>query len=101
LSVTQLTKELPINRRTIDVSISDFGNEIILEVCDLGCGLPKNIDIEQLTERGVSSKSPNNRGVGMFLVKQLTQRYQGQLEMMENSDFGTRVTVYIPKDGML
>ncbi len=101
LSVAQTTKELPINRRIIDVSISDFGNEIILEVCDLGCGLPKDIDIEQLTERGVSSKSPNNRGVGMFLVKQLTQRYQGQLEMMENSDFGTRVTVYIPKDGML
>jgi two-component system CitB family sensor kinase len=101
LSVTKLTKGLPINRRTIDVSISDFGNEIILEVSDMGCGLPKNIDIEQLTERGVSSKAPNNRGVGMFLVKQLTQRYQGQLEMMENSDFGTRVTVYIPKDGML
>ncbi|GAL19101.1 sensor kinase CitA DpiB [Vibrio maritimus] len=87
-------------RAQIEVSISDFGNEIILEVSDKGCGLPKHLDVDALTTRGVSSKSAHNRGVGLFLVKQLTERYQGQLEMIENDTMGTRVTIYIPKDGL-
>ncbi|MFA0439107.1 histidine kinase [Vibrio sp. 10N.286.49.C2] len=87
-------------RATVEVSVSDFGNEIILEVVDKGCGLPTNLDVSSLTQRGVSSKSPSNRGVGLFLVKQLTERYQGQLELIANNDMGTRVTVYVPKDGL-
>ncbi|MGF1747990.1 ATP-binding protein [Vibrio cionasavignyae] len=87
-------------RSTIEVSVSDYGNEIILEVVDRGCGLPSDIDVSSLTQRGVSSKSASNRGVGLFLVKQLTERYQGQLELIANNDMGTRVTVYVPKDGM-
>ncbi|TKF25312.1 sensor histidine kinase [Vibrio kanaloae] len=85
-------------RRVIEVSISDFGNEIIIEVEDKGCGLPKDLETKALTEKGVSSKAKQNRGVGLYLIKQLTDRYQGQLEMVDNHDFGTRMTVYLPKE---
>lgn len=85
-------------RRVIEVSISDFGNEIIVEVEDKGCGLPKHLATDELTEKGVSSKAKQNRGVGLYLIKQLADRYQGQLEMIDNHDFGTRVTVYLPKE---
>ncbi|WP_170967926.1 sensor histidine kinase [Vibrio lentus] len=85
-------------RRVIDVSISDFGNEIIVEVEDKGCGLPKHLATNALTEKGVSSKAKQNRGVGLYLIKQLADRYQGQLEMIDNSDFGSRMTVYLPKE---
>ena len=101
-TLTMLKKEatnLP-EYSTVDVSISDYGNEIILEVVDVGCGLPPHLDVASLTQRGVSSKSAQNRGVGLFLVKQLTERYQGQLEMVDNQQRGTRVTAYIPKDGL-
>lgn len=96
-------KQVPNDRMDIaqvEVSLSDFGNEIILEVIDKGCGLPKHLDVASLTKRGVSSKAQFNRGVGLFLVKQLTERYQGQFEMVDNKERGTRVTVYIPKDGL-
>ncbi|WP_420822968.1 ATP-binding protein [Vibrio variabilis] len=63
--------------------------------------MPQHLDVDALTTRGVSSKSAQNRGVGLFLVKQLTERYQGQLEMIDNDTMGTRVTVYIPKDGLV
>ena len=86
------------SRRVIEVSISDFGNEIIVEVEDKGCGLPKHLATDALTEKGVSSKAKQNRGVGLYLVKQLTDRYQGQLEMVDNNDFGSRMTVYLPKE---
>ncbi|WP_373947744.1 ATP-binding protein [Vibrio pomeroyi] len=85
-------------RRVIDVSISDFGNEIIVEVEDKGCGLPKHLATNDLTEKGVSSKAKQNRGVGLYLIKQLADRYQGQLEMVDNPDFGSRMTVYLPKE---
>lgn len=85
-------------RRQIDVSLTDFGNEIILEVSDQGVGLPQNIEIEQLVEMGVSSKAKEGRGVGLYLIQQLVARYEGQIEMIDNDDSGARVTVYLPKD---
>lgn len=92
------TKSFPPARRIIEVSVSDYGNEVILEVDDKGCGLPEGLAIEDLTRKGVSSKAKQNRGVGLYLVKQIADRYQGQLDMVENRDFGTRMTVYLPKE---
>jgi len=92
------SESFPPARRIIEVSVSDYGNEVILEVDDKGCGLPEGLAIEDLTRKGVSSKAKQNRGVGLYLVKQIADRYQGQLDMIENRDFGTRMTVYLPKE---
>ncbi len=86
------------DRRVIQVSISDYGSELILEVVDQGCGLPEGLSQEQLLQKGVSSKAKHNRGVGLYLVKQLTERYLGQVEMAANKPSGTRITVYLPKE---
>ncbi|MEX0336863.1 ATP-binding protein [Vibrio tubiashii] len=88
----------PADRRLVEVSISDYGNEVILEVVDQGCGLPDNVSVDSLVERGVSSKDSSTRGVGLFLTNQLATRYHGELEMMNNKDCGARMTVYLPKD---
>ncbi|OIQ26428.1 sensor histidine kinase [uncultured Vibrio sp.] len=85
-------------RRLIEVSISDFGSEVILEVTDQGIGLPQNMPNEELLVKGISTKASQNRGVGLHLVNQLTQKYYGQLEMSENKAFGARMTVYLPKE---
>ncbi len=85
-------------RRIVEVSISDYGNEVILEVTDQGCGLPDNVNTDCLLERGVSTKDSSTRGVGLFLTSQLASRYHGQVEMNNNDDFGARMTVYIPKE---
>ncbi|MGC9403709.1 ATP-binding protein [Vibrio genomosp. F10 str. 9ZC157] len=86
------------DRRSIEVSVSDYGSEIILEVIDKGIGFPSHVTRNELLKKGVSTKASQNRGVGLHLVNQLTLKYFGQLEMMENTDFGTRMTVYLPKD---
>ncbi|MEZ8823720.1 ATP-binding protein [Vibrio amylolyticus] len=85
-------------RRVIEVSISDYGSEVILEVTDQGVGLPKEVSNEELLVKGISTKASQNRGVGLHLVNQLTLKYYGQLEMGENKEFGTRMTVYLPKE---
>ncbi|QUM77130.1 sensor histidine kinase [Moritella sp. 24] len=86
-----------IDTKKVLVSISDFGNEIIIEVEDNGCGLPKGIAQEELMKQGVSSKSDSNRGVGLHLVNQIISRYNGQLMMDSIENKGTRMTVYLPK----
>ncbi|EIK0773467.1 sensor histidine kinase [Vibrio alginolyticus] len=88
-------------RRNIDVSVSDYGNEVILEVIDHGCGLPKTMDPQTLFTKGVSTKSRQNRGVGLHLVNQLATRYHGHVEMILNTNYGTRITVYLPKEEQL
>ncbi|BCG12743.1 histidine kinase [Vibrio alginolyticus] len=88
-------------RRNIDVSVSDYGNEVILEVIDHGCGLPKTVDPQTLFTKGVSTKSRQNRGVGLHLVNQLATRYHGHVEMIPNTNYGTRITVYLPKEEQL
>jgi len=88
----------PPSRRVVEVSISDYGNEVILEVVDQGCGLPDNISTAALVERGISSKDASTRGVGLFLIHQLATRYLGALEMTNNKTHGARMTVYLPKD---
>ncbi|MFH4466955.1 ATP-binding protein [Vibrio diabolicus] len=88
-------------RRNIDVSVSDYGNEVILEVIDQGCGLPSDIEPQALFKKGVSTKSRQNRGIGLHLVNQLATRYHGHVEMMPNTNYGTRITVYLPKEEQL
>lgn len=85
-------------RRNIEVSVSDYGNEVIMEVSDLGCGLPNHIEPKTLFKKGISTKSRHNRGVGLHLVNQLATRYHGHVEMLPNTEYGTRITVYLPKE---
>lgn len=84
--------------RVVTVSLSDYGNEIILEVEDSGIGFPENIETVTLLERGVSTKANNNRGVGLYLISQLLDGYKGTFEMINNESHGARVTIYLPKE---
>ena len=92
-----ISSNTPKSDRKVAVSISDFGHEIIIEVEDNGCGLPEGIAQHELIKQGVSSKSENNRGVGLHLVNQIISQYNGQLMMESMNNKGTRMTVYLPK----
>ncbi|MDW2161948.1 sensor histidine kinase, partial [Vibrio sp. 1942] len=48
LSVIRNESNVASERRNIEVSVSDYGNEVILEVSDHGCGLPENIEPQTL-----------------------------------------------------
>ncbi|HGF5257698.1 TPA: ATP-binding protein [Vibrio parahaemolyticus] len=98
LSVIRNESNVASERRNIEVSVSDYGNEVILEVSDHGCGLPENIERQTLFKKGISTKSRQNRGVGLHLVNQLATRYHGHVEMLPNTEYGTRITVYLPKE---
>ncbi|RYU48575.1 sensor histidine kinase [Aliivibrio finisterrensis] len=82
----------------IVVSITDFGQEVIIEVEDKGCGLPQAFTFKQLTQRGVSTKSDKGRGVGLHLIQQLVDHYRGEFTVRSHEGQGTLMTIYLPKE---
>ena len=91
-------KETDANSKNVNVSITDYGEEIILEVEDHGIGLPQNISQQQLLKLAVSTKKGEHRGVGLHLIDKIIKQYKGQLIMESEVQTGTRMTVYLPKD---
>jgi two-component system CitB family sensor kinase len=85
------------NSKNISVSITDYGEEIILEVEDHGIGLPHDISQKQLLELSVSTKKGAHRGVGLHLIDNIIKQYKGQLVMQSETQTGTRMTAYLPK----
>ncbi|WP_117235415.1 sensor histidine kinase [Vibrio maerlii] len=87
-------------RRQIEVSVSDYGKEIILEVIDQGTGFSPSTDLKGLLEKGKTTKQSTGHGVGLYLVSKITERYFGEIDMVNNTKHGARVTVYLPKEEM-
>lgn len=88
ISARSLNKE----DKKVSISITDYGQEIIIEVEDNGCGLPEQFNRRSLLQKGVSSKRGKHRGVGLYLVNQIITQYKGQLIMEGKNNEGTRVT---------
>ena len=83
--------------QAIMVSVTDFGKEVIIEVEDQGCGLPEAFSFKQLTKRGISTKSEQGRGVGLYLIQQLVDQYRGEFTVRSEQGEGTLMTIYLPK----
>ena len=94
-ALTQSEKHLPI-----ELSVSDLGNEIIIEIRDYGTGLPKNLIVDNLFNLGVSSKTAQGHGIGLHLVKEIVNRYHGTIEVDCGLEKGVIFAVFIPKDGV-
>lgn len=93
ISARSLNKE----DKKVSISITDYGQEIIIEVEDNGCGLPEQFKQKALLQKGVSSKGGKDRGVGLYLANQIITHYKGQLMMEGKDNKGTRMIAYIPK----
>lgn len=90
--------QLKGNVEPIVVSVTDFGQEVIIEVEDRGCGLPQAFSFKQLTQRGISTKSEQGRGVGLHLIQQLVDHYRGEFTVRSEVGKGTLMTIYLPKE---
>ncbi|GAM77901.1 hypothetical protein JCM19241_629 [Vibrio ishigakensis] len=60
----------------------------------------QQIDVEQLFSLGVSSKAEKGHGIGLHLVKEIVERYQGSIEAENGTQNGAQFAVFIPKEGI-
>lgn len=85
--------------RIVNLSILDFGKEIVIVVEDSGPGI-KESQINDLFIRGFTSKG-GGHGFGLYLVKQSVDNLNGTISVESVIGEGTTFTVRLPvkKDG--
>lgn len=89
-------KQFPDGKRTIRLTMSDYGNDLIFEIDDSGEGIPLE-DQQRIFEKGVSTKKEVGHGYGLFLVSTILKELHGQISVQNHETGGGRITVYLPK----
>lgn len=81
--------------REINLSIYCRPDVNIIVCEDTGRGIPQEL-IEHIFEKGISSKG-SNRGIGLFLIHELVEKYGGTIEIDTESGEGTCFTLTFTK----
>ena len=92
----EAAQENTSGKRTVLLSMTDFGNDLIFEVEDSGSGIEdKSVDLS--LQHGFTTKSGTGRGIGLSLVHENLKYLGGHLTVVHSSLGGMRFTIYIPK----
>ncbi len=86
--------------KPIEIRVRDEGENVTLEVGDHGIGIPPEIQerIFNPFERGVSLRNYGGLGLGLYIVRSLTEAFGGSIAV-ESSPGDTRFTVTLPRRG--
>ncbi|MFD7921457.1 ATP-binding protein [Streptomyces sp. NPDC059740] len=82
----------------VEAEIRSRGRDLVVRVADDGPGVPDTAREKIFTE-GWTTKPPpahGRRGIGLALVRSLTERYGGTVEVGERHGGGARFTVTLP-----
>ncbi len=86
----------PSGELMVQLSMTDFGNDLIFEVEDSGSGIEVE-SVDLLLQDDFTTKSGAGRGIGLSLVHQSLKYLGGHLTAVRSSLGGMRFTIYIPK----
>lgn len=81
-------------KKQVELEIQ-YGDTLTITVQDTGKGIPEE-EIGALFMKGYSTKG-DNRGYGLYLVKESIQRINGEIHMHSLVGKGTTITIEIPK----
>ncbi|EGL4243919.1 sensor histidine kinase DpiB [Salmonella enterica] len=84
--------------KTIELFLSDEGDEVVIEVADQGCGVPEALR-EKIFEQGVSTRTdePGEHGIGLYLIASYVGRCGGVITLEDNDPCGTLFSLFLPK----
>ncbi|GAB7093580.1 hypothetical protein JCM30237_07320 [Halolamina litorea] len=83
----------------IEVSATDAGDEVRVEVADNGPGIPA-AERDQVFRRGVSNAKaggPGGSGFGLFFIDTMIESYGGAVHVEDNDPEGARFVLTLPK----
>ncbi len=86
----------PSVERSVRLTMSDYGNDLIFEIDDNGEGIPDR-EKQRIFEKGVTTKTETGHGYGLYLVAEIIDELEGQISFSPVDSGGTRATVYLPK----
>ncbi len=84
----------------VTLCVFQEGPEVVVQVSDTGIGIPES-EFDKIFERfyqvdGSSSRRYGGTGLGLALVKEIINAYQGRVEVSSTLDKGSTFTVYLP-----
>lgn len=93
-------KYTPI-KGVVELNVKDHKDTIIIDVSDTGIGIPEkempNIFTEFFRASNAKNYEKDGTGLGLSMVKYITQRYGGDIKVTSKEGIGTRFTVILPK----
>jgi sensor histidine kinase regulating citrate/malate metabolism len=92
----QAVKGLSEEKRVVNLSLTDLGNDLIFEVEDSGEGIDEGI-AGRIFEKGVSSSDEKGKGLGLYLVKESLSYINGHITVRKSGLGGVMFTVYVAK----
>jgi signal transduction histidine kinase/ligand-binding sensor domain-containing protein/DNA-binding response OmpR family regulator len=83
----------------VTVRLSEFANNIAIEVADSGPGIPANAgsSIFEKFYRSGKQGQQSGFGIGLYLAKQFTDQHQGRLTFKSSYGHGTVFSLELPK----
>ena len=91
------TMELPEDQRKIDIIFQNTETTYIFKIINTG---PNIVENELIFEHGYSTKKEDQgkiRGQGLFIVREVVQKYKGKISIESTGDQETTATLEIPK----
>jgi PAS domain S-box-containing protein len=84
------------NGSTVRLDVTATDEHVTVHVDDDGDGIPSE-KREEIFERGVSHGSESGSGLGMYLVRELVDTYDGSIEVADSPLGGTRFAVTLQR----
>lgn len=94
----EAVEQNPEGERKVKVYLGDWGQEILLEVEDSGPGVSEKAT-PYLFQRGYSTKTGDDRGLGLPKVKELAEEMGGYVTIEKGEWGGALFTITLPKGG--
>ena len=93
----EATQRAELPHEPVEVLIQLNARELIIEVADRGVGIRPDIR-ERIFERGVTTKTRGDHGIGLYLIEHYVTQAGGTIEVADNAPRGTIFTLFIPAD---
>ena len=84
--------------KEITLSIDDNDGILAILVCDNGIGIPTT-DLEKIFDNGFSTKAKENRGIGLYLIREIVQKGNGTIEITTELNKGTTFMITFELEG--
>ena len=93
----EATQRAELPHEPVEVLIQLNARELMIEVADRGVGIRPDIR-ERIFERGVTTKTRGDHGIGLYLIEHYVTQAGGTIEVADNAPRGTIFTLFIPAD---
>ena len=95
----EATQRAPLPHEPVEVLIKLNERELIIEVADQGVGIKPEIR-ERIFERGITTKTRGDHGIGLYLIESYVTQAGGAIEIADNSPRGAIFSLFIPATGI-